>query len=643
MKFIRLTLCLVFFLNISASYAQTVIGLTETDMLFRINNATAPGIVSSPVAVSGITSGQVIAGIDFQPSTGILFALGYDTINGNSQLYTIDTATAVATLINATPFVLQLGTGSIGFDFNPVVDRIRVVGANGNNYRINPSVGILSATDLPLNYATGDPNFGTAPLITACAYSNSYIGTDTTTLYDIDQALNILAIQNPPNNGTLHTIGISGITIYLVNPTVDFDIYFDPATRTNIAYMSANRYLFMSDNLYKMDLSTGIISNQGPIGGAVPGVRVKDIALVIDRTIPPAVTGELVYALTKNNTNLISFDSNNPSVIRSYVPVTGITSGQVLGGIDFRPADRQLYGIGYNDLNDSYQIYIINPATGVATAVNAVPGNIVLTRGPVGFDFNPVVDRVRVTGINGNNYRINPDDGLIVATDVALNYAVGDISDGKTPYVGSIAYTSNFVGALSTTLYGLDDTRSTLVDINPPNAGVMHTLVSNILAFTASDQTSDIDFYYDSLSTTDKGYLAVNVNNSPNDTLYTITSAGVVSPIGSIGYGIAIKDIAVAFYTPSTVGLTSHVATENSINVFPNPVAEQLHVVLASANTKNRTLIVNDITGRNILQIEIPDGMEEVNLSVHNLANGVYTVSVQQDNMVSAVKKFIKR
>ena len=39
--------------------------------------------------------------------------------------------------------------------------------------------------------------------MTAVAYSNNFSGAASTTLYDIDTGSDELAIQNPPNNGTL--------------------------------------------------------------------------------------------------------------------------------------------------------------------------------------------------------------------------------------------------------------------------------------------------------------------------------------------------------------------------------------------------------------------------------------------------------
>ena len=95
-----------------------------------------------------------------------------------------------------------------------------------------------------------------------------------------------------------------------------------------------------------------------------------------------------------------------------------------------------LYGIG-----SSYQVYTVNPATGSAVPVGAgfgaVPGN------SYGMDFNPVPDRIRFYSDNDNNIRINPDTGLLAATDTNLAYAAGDVNAGKNPSVVGAGYTNS--------------------------------------------------------------------------------------------------------------------------------------------------------------------------------------------------------
>ena len=61
-----------------------------------------------------------------------------------------------------------------------------------------------------------------------------------------------------------------------------------------------------------------------------------------------------------------------------------------------------------------------------------------------GMDFNPVPDRIRLVSDTRQNLRIHPDLGTLVSADGALNPAGN---------VVAVAYSNNFAGATSTTLY----------------------------------------------------------------------------------------------------------------------------------------------------------------------------------------------
>ena len=113
--------------------------------------------------------------------------------------------------------------------------------------------------------------------------------------------------------------------------------------------------------------------------------------------------------------------TDNPAAASPPVVVTGLVAGQNLVGIDYRPADGQLYTLGVSAAGTA-QLYTINPTTGAATAVGTT-GSFVAANGttvvPIagtgfGFDFNPVVDRIRVTTSTGQNFRINPITGAFV-------------------------------------------------------------------------------------------------------------------------------------------------------------------------------------------------------------------------------------
>src|SRR5687767_11234623 len=74
---------------------------------------------------------------------------------------------------------------------------------------------------------------------------------------------------------------------------------------------------------------------------------------------------EQIYALTSAD-QIISFDSATPGILNSAQFVTGLQPAETLLGIDHRPANGLLYGLG-----SSSRLYLINPLTGAATQVGS--------------------------------------------------------------------------------------------------------------------------------------------------------------------------------------------------------------------------------------------------------------------------------
>lgn len=229
----------------SIAHAVPATGLLGGTSIFNFDTA-APGTGSTAIAISGLSAGDSVLGIDFRPTNGVLYGLGT-----SGRLYTINSTTGAAT------FASTLSTGLIGGDFdisfNPTVDRLRIVGTSGQNLRVNVDTGAVTV-DGTLAYATGDANAAVIPSIVGAGYTNQNAGTvATTTLYDLDAANATLVTQAPPNNGTLNTVGRLG-----VNGIKSFDI----DARTGIAYAATN------SALYQVNLTNGAASSIGTFSNA---------------------------------------------------------------------------------------------------------------------------------------------------------------------------------------------------------------------------------------------------------------------------------------------------------------------------------------------------------------------------------------
>src|SRR5260370_10578490 len=139
-------------------------------------------------------------------------------------------------------------------DFNPVADRLRVMGSDGTSLRVNVDDG-KATVDGSHKYKEGDANAGKTPKVVAGAYSNSWKGTKATALYNIDAATSSLVSQAPPNDGVLNTIGALGMT---VNGPVAFNIVSTGEDK-NDAWLAAG------GALYSVDLKTGKATMAGKI------------------------------------------------------------------------------------------------------------------------------------------------------------------------------------------------------------------------------------------------------------------------------------------------------------------------------------------------------------------------------------------
>ncbi len=211
----------------------------------------------NPNAPNSVTTlgptGFSLTGIDFRPATNQLY--GYD----GDRLYTINLGTGAATQV----FDVGNTIGNAGFDFNPTVDRIRVVGASGSNLRLNPLDG-MTTVDGAYTFAMGDVNFGKVPAFTAVAYTNSDIDPTTgTSLYAIDPTLGALVLVTAPNGVAVSTVGSLGIGAF--SAVTGFDIIV--AGGVNTAYFTATAVGSTISQMYTVNLGTGAATLVGSVGG----------------------------------------------------------------------------------------------------------------------------------------------------------------------------------------------------------------------------------------------------------------------------------------------------------------------------------------------------------------------------------------
>lgn len=444
-----------------------LIALTESGQIASVNRS-APTALVSTQAVSGLKTNDSLIGIDYRPADGKLYGVG-----ALGNIYTIDPSTGVATFKVAltadvtdttSPFVRITGNASLmSIDFNPVPDRLRVVGNDGQNLRINVDTG-ATFTDTALNG-------GGTPIVTAVAYTNSFAGAGTTRMLNIDVNQDRLYLQAPPNDGVLTTFAPLGVD---ATGSSGFDI--DGRNNAAFAALKVGGALQLhSIDLTKLGTDTAAATSLGNLPASLGDVR--GIALK-----PATNAGAIVQGLTADN-QLVSFSPLTPSMTTTKA-ITGLMAGESIVGVDYRlRTETDKSGVLYG-LSNLGNLYIINTDTGAATGKLALTADPADTSAPFAglsgtafaVDFNPVPDRMRVLSSNGQSLRINVDTGVTI-TDGTINGVANAV-------ISAAAYTNSFqrTTAGTTMLLDLDQVGNQLLLQNPPNDGV----VSVIGAFGAA-------------------------------------------------------------------------------------------------------------------------------------------------------------
>ncbi|HEY0080035.1 MAG TPA: DUF4394 domain-containing protein [Pyrinomonadaceae bacterium] len=372
------------------SPGTNIFGLTFTNKLMLFNSA-APGVVIFSKQITGLQPGESLLAIDVRPATGQLYALG-----STSRLYTINPTTAAArqvTLLSgAPPFSPALQGTEFGFDFNPVADRIRVVSNTGQNLRLNPDTGAVESADTNLSYASSDPNAAQTPRIVASAYTNNAPGANTTALYGIDSNRDTLVTQNPPNSGTLQTVGALGFN---TTDYAGFDI-----SDTGAAFAAMSMPFFETSppsHLFQINLSTGAATNLGFIGGKeiVRGIAVAPSRAFFFSSANYTTTedcsalritvlrsGDASTAATVDYTTNFDGTFINPASDRSDFNAAHGTL-RFAAGETFKTFDVLINEDSYNEkiegqIGESFAVTLSNPTGGFALGVSSVASVLII-------------------------------------------------------------------------------------------------------------------------------------------------------------------------------------------------------------------------------------------------------------------------
>ncbi|WP_354702287.1 DUF4394 domain-containing protein [Paraconexibacter sp. AEG42_29] len=620
-----------------AAPAKVAYGLSGTNLL-SFDPAT-PGTTQT-VAISGIVGGETLVGIDVRPQNGRLYALGVNAGADTATVYVIGSRTGVASPVGTpgaiafvapgdgvTPIDLpDPATVGYGFDFNPAVDRIRVV-AGSLDFRANPNTGGPVDNDGNLGNgftADGNTNGGTST-VDAAAYTNNVANNGITTLYTLDAASNAVYIQNPPNNGTQtlaqpitlngNPLDFTGVSGFDIDAAVLAPASNMAAPAGSVAFAALN--VGGTTSLYSIVLASGNATLIGTIGAGTTAIQGLALQDDFDRAGFPTI------ALTSDGAALLRFYSATPSVA-TVAPVTGLVAGDTLVGVTWRPQTGQLIGVGVNAGADTIRLYVVDPQSGASTAIGAGPTGYVDNGGATidlpspatvayGIDFNPTVDRVRIVTAGGLNARANPVTGATVDGNAgaAGTQPDGNINGGGVTGVNATSYTNAFTQSLiggTTTQYTLDAGTDSLYIQNPPNNGTQTTPLPLTLggspvdfsAFVGLDIPGDVAVATSTAVAVGDGLIAGTVAGTTR--VYTVNlSTGALTSLGPIGTGLVLaRSIAVgdAQRDPAVLSAAPAALAFPSRAVNAGPSAVQTTVVTNDGGSP-ATLTALAVTGTN--------------------------------------------
>jgi hypothetical protein len=441
------------------------------------------------VGSSGVSAEGVVLGLDESPDGTMFALLRTDIPTTATRLFKIDKATGAAT-----PVTGDAGTSLVGTGTNTATDI--ATDPVSNNFKLSAASYSVGESDRKATLTiTRGQSLGAASVQWATSNGSAISGRD----YTAQQQQ--LQFQNGE-----------------ASKTVDIPIRSD--------------LIDEGDETFDLTLSSPHGGHAATVSPASATVTIAD-----DDTGPPP--SAKITALTTTN-ELVTFDSATSGNVSAPLPVTGLVAGEELVAIDRRPATGQLYG-----LTQQSRLYTIDETSGAASQVGTGQFSPSLASQAVGFDFDPVADRIRiVSSSGGQNLRLDPTTGLATADSPAV-FDAADPNAAFTPTIAALAYTNNVPGATGTTLFGYDYNQDSLVRVgsvdgvpNPAASGAVATIGrSGVSSQPAVNLGMDI-------GTDGTAWALIRVSGGVAQINVVDLTTGLTSLVGDVGAGANIyRDI----------------------------------------------------------------------------------------------------
>ena len=311
----------------------SVYALSGSNLLsFDTTNPSAAPVT----AITGVGANESLVGLDFRAQDGGLYTLGVDAGANTATLYKVSTQTGQATAIgtpSSVKFVDTVGSPvdlpdpsavSYGVAFDPATGQLRVVTANGLNFRIDPTSGaaIDGNTGLAgsVNGVNTDGAINGLPTGSTGVDATAFVGgAGSATQYTLDAASNGLFVQGANSGSQTARVGVT-----LNGAPLDFTRAngFDVSGNTGVTALTVNNVT----RIYEIDLTTGAATDLGTAPQGTSGLTLAPAAVAFtDATFTASETGTSA-AITLTRTG------DTSSAVAVSVLVTG---GTATVGTDF--------------------------------------------------------------------------------------------------------------------------------------------------------------------------------------------------------------------------------------------------------------------------------------------------------------------
>jgi hypothetical protein len=248
-------------------------GVTTDGKLIRfdINDPSKITVVSDPMRqvptdlITGLGPSEYLVSVDFNPGPNMF------GVTNLGNMFVVNSSIADASKLGmlhadptdtTAPFSTLTGA-ALDIDFQPGSGHLRIVTDSEQNLRVSGMTPPKVITDAALSSSS-------AIDIAGVAYSNSYVGAPSSTMYAIDATTNRLMIESTSNSGQLTDVGPLGVTGKLAG----FDI---GGGNNGIVLAGVQRTGETFTRLYKIDLATGAATQ---IGDGI-GATLRNIAVYI--------------------------------------------------------------------------------------------------------------------------------------------------------------------------------------------------------------------------------------------------------------------------------------------------------------------------------------------------------------------------